>query len=73
MTDMDLLRENGRLRKRVEELERERDRFASGLRVLATTFFKEDQHQEYARHCVEERISSANGTISALKTAEAKP
>ena len=35
---------------RINRLEAENERFRRGLETLATTFYKEDQHQDYARH-----------------------
>lgn len=38
-------------------LEEERDRYRRGLEMLACTFFKEDQHQDYAKHILHPRPS----------------
>lgn len=40
--------------RQVEAMERERDCLRSGLETLAATFYKEDQHQAYARHVLDE-------------------
>jgi regulator of replication initiation timing len=39
-----------RLREERDALQLENDRLRYGLQVLATTFYKEDQHQDYAKH-----------------------
>jgi hypothetical protein len=34
----------------LDDIADELERLRSGLQVLATTFYKDDQHQEYAKH-----------------------
>jgi hypothetical protein len=56
----------------IERLERERDRYRSGLEVLATSFYKDDQHQDYAKHVLGDAQISAESELTTLRARVAK-
>lgn len=45
----------------VSELEAENERLRGGLNVLANTFYKDDQHQAYAKHILGDPNGDGNG------------
>lgn len=56
----------------IERLERERDRYRSGLEVMATSFYKDDQHQNYAKHVLGDAQISAESEAAALRARVAR-
>ncbi|KRA00276.1 hypothetical protein ASD64_01505 [Mesorhizobium sp. Root157] len=47
-----------RLSAELAEARKERDRYRAGLQTLATSFYKEDQHQDYAKHVLASKEAS---------------
>lgn len=41
------------LKARADALEKRAEKLTAGLQVLATTFYKDDQHQAYAKHILD--------------------